>query len=191
MSDYYTTSEEEFVYIDNITSKEEEFNLLNSIEDEENNAIMLLSQEFKKMHDELSLLATAYKKQLENHYLNDEEWEVVDYVIKLLEPMLITTELLSSSLYPTISDIYLTFLGLLHYFNEYWSMLKESTMIATILDPSFKLIIFPFGDKDAAFTSLRNIMIHYKSQAPQTTTTTSTSKLTSKNKQKFFKSLLI
>ncbi|CAG8803557.1 5368_t:CDS:2, partial [Dentiscutata erythropus] len=35
-------------------------------------------QKFKVMRNELSLLVTAYKKQLETDYLNDNEWEVVD-----------------------------------------------------------------------------------------------------------------
>ncbi|CAG8568931.1 18490_t:CDS:2, partial [Racocetra persica] len=171
---------------------------------------------FNKMRDELSLLVTAHKKQLGNDYLNDEEWEVVDNMVELLKPMLVATELLLSSLYPTISDIRLTFLGLLHLdkfldnkshsteqymvadsikfkLNEYWSTLEESTIIATILDPSSKLITFSASDKDAALASLRNIMIQHKSQVLATMTTstsTSISKLPSKNKRKFFKSLL-
>ncbi|CAG8834988.1 28014_t:CDS:1, partial [Racocetra persica] len=43
--------------------------------------------------------------------------------------------------------------------DKYWSMLKESTTIAIILDPSSKLITFPFDNKDITFTSLRNIKI--------------------------------
>ncbi|CAG8768382.1 22523_t:CDS:2, partial [Racocetra persica] len=80
--------------------------------------------------------------------------EVVDCMIELLKSMLVATELLLLSSYLTISDICLTFLKLLHHLNKYWSMLEESTMIATILDLSFKLIIFSFDDKDAALTSL-------------------------------------
>ncbi|CAG8802012.1 25333_t:CDS:2, partial [Dentiscutata erythropus] len=50
--------------------------------------------------------------------------------------------------------------------NEYWYMLEESTTIATILDLSSKLMTFPAGDKkDAALTSLQNIMTQYKTQA--------------------------
>ncbi|CAG8568950.1 18491_t:CDS:2 [Racocetra persica] len=75
-------------------------------------------------------------------------------MVELLESMLVVTELLSSSSYPTISDIS----------NKYWSMLKESTIIATILDPSSKLITFSTSDKDAALASLQNIMIQHKSQ---------------------------
>ncbi|CAG8588253.1 11996_t:CDS:2 [Dentiscutata heterogama] len=143
--------------------------------------------------------------------------KVVDNMVELLEPMLVATELLSSSSYPAISNICLTFLELLLHLNkfldnesylteqymmadsiksklnEYWSMLEESTTIATILDPSFKLRTFSASDKDAALASLRSTMTHYKSQVPATTTTstsTSISKLPSKNKKKFFESLL-
>ncbi|CAG8577218.1 14231_t:CDS:2, partial [Dentiscutata erythropus] len=141
--------------------------------------------------------------------------EVIDNMIELLEPILVTTELLSSSAYPIISDIFLTFLELLLHLNKfldnelysdqymmadsiksklnkYWSMLEESTTIATILDSSSKLVTFPTSDKkDAALTSLQNIMTQYKSQVSVTTTFTSISELVSKNKRKFFELLLI
>ncbi|CAG8799647.1 20986_t:CDS:1 [Dentiscutata erythropus] len=109
------------------------------------------------MRNELSLLVTAHKKQLETDYLNDNECEIVDNMVEILEPMLVAMELLLSSSYPSIFDIYLNFLELLHHLskfldnelhmtdqymiadsiwsklNEYWYMLEESTTIATIL----------------------------------------------------------
>ncbi|CAG8592542.1 14276_t:CDS:2 [Racocetra fulgida] len=45
MSDYYPTSEEEFVHIDDVTSEEKEFDSSNSIENKENDAMMLPLQE--------------------------------------------------------------------------------------------------------------------------------------------------
>ncbi|CAG8714215.1 6589_t:CDS:2 [Dentiscutata erythropus] len=45
--------------------------------------------------------------------------------------------------------------------------------------------------RNTAVTSLRNTMTQYKSQVPATTMTSSTPKLASKNKRKFFESLLI
>ncbi|CAG8584302.1 3218_t:CDS:1, partial [Dentiscutata heterogama] len=111
---------------------------------------------------------------------------VVDNMVELLEPMLIMTKLLFSSLYPTVFDVCLTFLGLYHHLskfldnelqtikrymiadsirfklNEYWFIFEESTSIATILNLSSKLLTFPTGDKkDAALTSLRNTIAHY------------------------------
>ncbi|CAG8489383.1 15944_t:CDS:2 [Racocetra persica] len=103
MLDYYTTSDE--FDLCNATS-EEKSDSLNDIEGEAIATII-----FKRMRNELSLLVTEYKKQLESVYPNDKEWEVIDIMVELLEPMLIATELLSSSFYLTISDICLTFWG--------------------------------------------------------------------------------
>ncbi|CAG8713410.1 859_t:CDS:1, partial [Dentiscutata erythropus] len=138
---------------------------------------------------------------------------VIDNIVELLEPILIATELLSSSSYSTISDICLTFLGLYHHLskfidnksqiteqyimadsirfklNKYWFILEESTII-TILDPSSKLLTFPTNnEKDTALTSLKNTITQYN--IPATTTTTTMPKLMPKNKRKFFKLLLI
>ncbi|CAG8777317.1 1703_t:CDS:1, partial [Racocetra fulgida] len=102
-------------------------------------------------------------------------------MIELLEPILVATELLSSSSYSTISNICLTFLGLLYHLNKfideelylieqyaiaiairsklnkYWSIFEKSTTIVLILNSLSKLMTFLFGDqKDAALTSLQN-----------------------------------
>ncbi|CAG8710257.1 5255_t:CDS:2, partial [Racocetra fulgida] len=80
---------------------------------------LIMLHRFKKMRNELSLLVTVHKKQLESAYPNDKEWEVKDIM----------------------------------------------------------LMTFPFGNqKDAALTSLRNVMSQYNSQTPTATTTTPTLK---------------
>ncbi|CAG8733874.1 11641_t:CDS:2, partial [Cetraspora pellucida] len=104
-------------------------------------------------------------------------------------PMLHATEILSTSLYPTIANVRLTFLGIIHhlelfinnnlyseneqtmvYFiknklNDYWSIINhgESTRIASVLNPTSKLTTFSFSaKKDTVLISLRNIMSQYK-----------------------------
>ncbi|CAG8753133.1 17215_t:CDS:1, partial [Dentiscutata heterogama] len=41
------------------------------------------------MYNELSLLVTAYKKQLKNNYYDNDEWKIVDDIVELLESMLV------------------------------------------------------------------------------------------------------
>ncbi|CAG8692033.1 3156_t:CDS:2, partial [Cetraspora pellucida] len=135
---------------------------------------------FKEMQDELTLLKTAYQ-ELESSYPNKEEWKSIDNLIYLLEPMLDATEMLSKSSYPTISDVRLTFMGIMQRINhfatdksrlkekctmassinntlkKYWAILDrdESAKIATILDPTSKLITFPLlNERDIAIAIL-------------------------------------
>ncbi|CAG8632248.1 2552_t:CDS:1 [Racocetra fulgida] len=110
-------------------------------------------------------------------------------MIYLLEPMHDATEILSKSLYPSISDVCLTFMRLFIHIdqfkaynshleakcliaelikkklNKYWSILdaNESTKIASILDLTLKLLTFQLNDKkNFIFASLRNIIDQYK-----------------------------
>ena len=69
-------------------------------------------EKFKRMHEELDFLVCS-NKQLETFYLNENEWNQVQSMIVLLEPMYKATKILSSSSYPTVSDIRLTFTGIL------------------------------------------------------------------------------
>ncbi|CAG8806698.1 1682_t:CDS:1, partial [Cetraspora pellucida] len=164
---------------------------------------------FKNLHNKLNLLKTAYP-ELDNNYPDEEEWKTINNIIFLLEPMLHATEILSTSSYPTIADVRLTFLGIIRhlelfinnnlyskneqtmaYFiknklNDYWSIINqdESTKIALVLDPTSKLITFPLlTEKDTVLISLRNIMNQYKPLA-----LTSTSVFD--DKRKWFVSLI-
>ena len=75
-------------------------------------------EKFKRMREELDFLVCS-NKQLENAYLNDNEWKQVESIIVLLEPMYKATKILSSSSYPTVSDIRLTFSGILRHIELY------------------------------------------------------------------------
>ncbi|CAG8594311.1 11078_t:CDS:2, partial [Cetraspora pellucida] len=124
--------------------------------------------------------------------------------------MLHATEIISTSSYPTIADVRLTFLGIIRhlelfinnnlyseneqtmaYFiknklNDYWSIINhnESIRIASVLDPTSKLTTFPLSaKKDTVLISLQNIMNEYKPLA-----LTSTSVFD--DKRKWFVSLI-
>ncbi len=105
-------------------------------------------------------------------------------MIVLLELIYKVTKILSSSLYPTVSDIQLTFARILRhielYINDhsieesimadsickkldnYWQIFDTFTTILTILNPSSKLLTFSFGDQyDTAINQLHSKMILY------------------------------
>ncbi|CAG8711672.1 20757_t:CDS:2, partial [Gigaspora rosea] len=83
-----------------------------------------------------------------------DDWLVVNNMIQLLEPIFIATEILSTSTYPTISNVRLTIIGLLRHLDlfiqthanlnecmvaelinfklqEYWEYINDSTTIGT------------------------------------------------------------
>ena len=147
------------------------------------NSTFLMLEKFKRMREELDFLVCS-NKHLETAYLNDDEWEQVRSMIVLLELMYKATKILSSSSYPTVSDIRLTFAGILRHIelyindhsmeesmmadsirkklDDYWQILDTSTTISTILNPSSKLLTFSFGDqRDTAINQLRSKMVLY------------------------------
>src|SRR6266508_627293 len=105
-------------------------------------------------------------------------------MIVLLELMYKATKILSLSSYSTVSNIRLTFAGILQHIelyindhsmeesmmadsickklDDYWQILNTSTTISTILNPSSKLLTFSFGNQhDTAINQLRSKMILY------------------------------
>src|SRR6266508_3152606 len=68
------------------------------------NSSFLMLEKFKRMREELDFLVCS-NKHLETAYLDDDEWEQVRSMIVLLELMYKATKILSSSSYPTVSDI--------------------------------------------------------------------------------------
>jgi len=58
-------------------------------------------------------ILVAKNQNLTKIYLQEEDWLKINNIINLLESIFITTEVLSSSTYPIISDIRLTIIGLL------------------------------------------------------------------------------
>ncbi len=102
-------------------------------------------------------ILVAKNQNLTKIYLQEEDWLKINNIINLLESIFITTEVLSSSTYPTISDVRLTIIGLLRHlesfikdpnnleecimadsinfkFKEYWKYVEDSTTIGILLD---------------------------------------------------------
>ncbi|CAJ0765953.1 18914_t:CDS:2, partial [Entrophospora sp. SA101] len=62
------------------------------------------------------------------------EWQNIENIIQLLEPIFISTEILLSSTYPTIKNCAMAN-SISFKLKEYWKNVEESTTIATLLDP--------------------------------------------------------
>ena len=86
-------------------------------------------EKFKRMCEELNFLV-CNNKYLKTAYLNDDEWEQVQSMIVLLELMYKAIKILSSSSYPTVSDIRLTFAGIFRHIELYINdhLMEESIM---------------------------------------------------------------
>src|SRR6266542_2272677 len=105
-------------------------------------------------------------------------------MIVLLESIYKVTKILSSSSYPTVSDIRLTFAGIFRHIelyindhlieesmmadsihkklDDYWQILDTSITILTILNSSSKLLTFSFEDqRDTAINQLHSKMVLY------------------------------
>ncbi|CAJ0832334.1 10633_t:CDS:2 [Entrophospora sp. SA101] len=65
---------------------------------------------------------------------NNNEWQNIENIIQLLEPIFISTEILLSSTYPTIKNCAMAN-SISFKLKEYWKNVEESTTIATLLDP--------------------------------------------------------
>ncbi|CAJ0745937.1 9985_t:CDS:2 [Entrophospora sp. SA101] len=104
-------------------------------------------------------------------------------------PMYKATKMLSSSSYPTVSDIWLTFIGIFRHIElyienqnhsiekcmmadsickkleDYWTIIDKSTIISTLLDPCSKLLTFSIEEKrNQAINMLCSKMNNYTSK---------------------------
>ena len=175
------------------------------------NSTYLILKKFYRMRSIMDILV-AKNQNLTKIYLQEEDWLKINNIINLLESIFITTEVLSSSTYPIISDIRLTIIGLLWYlesfiedpnnleeymmvdsinfkFKEYWKYVEDSTIIGTLLDLWSKTKTFiDINQCDKAVMSLQNLIAHYKNNTllDQNTTINLQSR---ENKWFFFESL--
>ena len=83
---------------------------------------------------------------METFYLNENEWNQIQSMIVLLESMYKATKILSSNSYSTISNIKLTFTGILWHIEIYINdhTLEESIMTDSIckkIDDYWKILI--------------------------------------------------
>jgi len=162
------------------------------------------------MRDVLNILVAKHR-ELDALYLHDDDWSKVSTMIVLLEPMYDTTEILSSSTYPTISDVRLTFGALRHHLHtfvqnhteesiivvvdainnkleEYWAYVNDSTKISALLDPRSKTKTFlDSNQRDEAISLLKECMPSYIDVEGVNNASTSTR---CRNKRLFFESLI-
>ncbi|CAG8503079.1 11602_t:CDS:2 [Scutellospora calospora] len=128
------------------------------------NSTFLMINKFLKMRNLFDILVAKHR-DLSPLYLQDDNWNRLKVMIDILHRFFDATEILSTSTYPTISDVRLTIFGLIRHLdffledslddndylfiesinsklNEYWNYIEESTTISTLLDPRSKTKTF-------------------------------------------------
>ena len=125
----------------------------------------------------------------------------------ILEPIFDATELLSGSKYPTQGDLRIIVIGLLQHLEmhsdpsinsqaavaesikqkleDYWPILRDSSVLGTLLDPRTKLSAFEQSDHRLAHHALQACFDLY------TTEVNSTDELKPASKRDFFKNLML
>ncbi|CAG8563867.1 6978_t:CDS:2 [Cetraspora pellucida] len=157
------------------------------------------------MRNILDILVAKHRDLL-SLYLQDDDWDKLKVMIDILCPIFDATEILSSSIYPTISDVRLTIFGLIRHLDLFLEdscsndisllieninlklkeYIEESTTISTLLDPRLKTKTFISTEQyKKTINILQNQMKNYNNNQQNHAVSN-----TKKNKYLFFESLL-
>ncbi|CAJ0827982.1 3684_t:CDS:2 [Entrophospora sp. SA101] len=112
---------------------------------------------------------------------NNNEWQNIENIIQLLEPIFLATEILSSSTYPTISDVQLIFIGLLRHLESF--IQNQNNLEDCVMANSIN-----YDKCDEAISSLQNLMPLYKINNQLGNTRINTQ--SQENKRSYFEFLL-
>ncbi|CAG8652439.1 3578_t:CDS:2, partial [Ambispora leptoticha] len=127
------------------------------------NSLYLMLSKLYKIKDMTDILVVSMP-QLKQQYMTIQDWNNIQIVITLLEPIYEATKLLSSSTHPTIGDVRTVFFVIVTHLTEakreinstksrisekilekldkYWNELQSSLPEAVLLDPSSKFSTF-------------------------------------------------
>ncbi|CAG8590638.1 34148_t:CDS:2 [Racocetra persica] len=170
------------------------------------NSTYLMLNKFLQMRILLDILVAKHRDLLPL-YLQENNCDKLKIMINILRPIFDATEILSTSTYPTISDVRLTIFGLIRHLSpflestssedrlfvesinsklkEYWNYIEESTTISTLLDPRSKTKTFTTTEqREKAINILQNQMKNYSNQHNHIVSNIQ------KSKRFFFESLL-
>ncbi|CAG8488870.1 12482_t:CDS:2 [Cetraspora pellucida] len=157
-----------------------------------NNTFLML-QKFDKMKETLDYLVAKNKRQLEDLWLNEDEWKQMDAI----DVRLVFTGLkrhLDQYLSSYEEDECYMAQSIMHKLEKYWNIIEQSTILHTLLDSHSKLITFVTCEtRSTAISMLYECMLDYQ-EAPSNPLNTSTTRQ-KKDQEKqnqclFFKSLL-
>ncbi|CAG8503621.1 2504_t:CDS:2, partial [Ambispora gerdemannii] len=146
------------------------------------NSTYLMLQRFKEIKIITDILVTKHQN-LQDIYLTYAEHNILQDTMDILHPINDATELLSGSAYPTLGDVRIVMMSLLAHLDRnsiesvnsqveiartiktklevYWPLLRESSIIATLLDPRTKLSAFIHDDQSHARFILQKVYDEY------------------------------
>ncbi|EXX56929.1 hypothetical protein RirG_211800 [Rhizophagus irregularis DAOM 197198w] len=144
---------------------------------------------------------------LKDRYLNEKDWNEINTIATLLEPMAKATNLLSSSSYPTMGDLHIIFPVILKILNDasengnimpsikgqiarrmykklndYWAILQDCCYLSVVLDPNTKLSSFDNETTERIRTLMYNTYARYAKESEE-----SNSDNTSNSSRNYFK----
>ncbi|CAG8468548.1 10804_t:CDS:2, partial [Cetraspora pellucida] len=137
----------------------------------------------KQIQIQVNLLVLQHQDEFIDSYPDEDDWLNINELLTVLSPFYSATLTLSSSVYPTTGDFQLTLWilrqhlqheisvnatryivadSILRTLDEYWSIIDETSKIASVLDPRTKCSIFQQGSEtDNVINSIRARMASY------------------------------
>ncbi|CAG8504280.1 3608_t:CDS:2 [Scutellospora calospora] len=156
------------------------------------NSTFVLLQKFNRMKETLEYLVAKNKKQLEDSWLDESEWDQIDAMLELLELIYKATFLLSASSYLAISNVRLIFMGLLHHLDQYLLNyeVNEYYMAQSIMHKLNEYWGIIEKLTSTAVSVLRKRILSYRKASSNTSTTKQRKENKKTNQCLFFESLL-
>ncbi|CAG8449542.1 3301_t:CDS:2 [Cetraspora pellucida] len=143
----------------------------------------LMIEKVKQIQIQVNLLVLQHQDEFIDSYPDEDDWLNINELLTVLSPFYSATLTLSSSVYPTTGDFQLTLWilrqhlqheisvnatryivadSILRTLDEYWSIIDETSKIASVLDPRTKCSIFQQGSEtDNVINSIRARMASY------------------------------
>ncbi|CAG8448654.1 3069_t:CDS:2 [Dentiscutata heterogama] len=133
----------------------------------------------ERLHNDLGNI----KSEFIDSYPDDNDWSNINELLTVLSPFYSAALTLSSSVYPTMGDFQLTLWilrqhlqheisvnatrntvadSILRILDQYWSIIDDTSKIASVLDPRTKCTIFQQGSEtENVINSIRAMMASY------------------------------
>ncbi|KAF0357982.1 zinc finger bed domain-containing protein 1-like [Gigaspora margarita] len=143
----------------------------------------LMIEKVKQMQIQANLLVLQHQDDFIDSYPDENDWLNINELLTVLSPFYSATLTLSSSVYPTMGDFQLTLWilrqhlqheisvnttryivadSILRVLDEFWSIIDDTSKIASVLDPRTKCSIFQQGtETENVINSIRTRMASY------------------------------
>ncbi|CAG8541986.1 17886_t:CDS:2 [Dentiscutata erythropus] len=143
----------------------------------------LMIEKVKQMQIQVNMLFLQHQDEFIDSYPDDNDWSNINELLTVLSPFYSAALTLSSSVYPTMGDFQLTLWilrqhlqheisvnatrnvvadAVLRILDQYWSIIDDTSKIASVLDPRTKCTIFQQGSEtENVINSIRAMMASY------------------------------